>query len=273
MGGARPVLDADGRFVTSGPGWAARAIDANLGVSGLPQSGTGQTALLTGENAPELYGRHFGPWVPTGLQELLGERNLFRRLRSLGGSAAFANAAPGGRDGAQKRATRRPGAFPFATLAADVLIRDETDLREGRALASSITTDEWRASIDPRAPEITPAEAGKNLAHISRENRFTAFAHWNTDYIGHRGGMTDALMILSRVDEFLGGVITHFNSDALLVVTSDHGNLEDLSTTMHTRNPIPLLAFGPSAHWFCGQVENLSGFVPAVLELLGLEDR
>jgi 2,3-bisphosphoglycerate-independent phosphoglycerate mutase len=32
-----------------------------------------------------------------------------------------------------------------------------------------------------------------------------------------------------------------------LVVTSDHGNLEDLTTSNHTRNPVPLLAIGPIA--------------------------
>ncbi|MBI3975273.1 MAG: metalloenzyme, partial [Armatimonadetes bacterium] len=32
--------------------------DATLGVPGLPQSATGQTALLTGLNAPALIGRH-----------------------------------------------------------------------------------------------------------------------------------------------------------------------------------------------------------------------
>ena len=35
-----------------------KAIDATLGVEGLPQSGTGQTALLAGVNAAELHGRH-----------------------------------------------------------------------------------------------------------------------------------------------------------------------------------------------------------------------
>ncbi|HEY9807154.1 MAG TPA: hypothetical protein V6D04_11335, partial [Candidatus Obscuribacterales bacterium] len=35
-----------------------QAIDATLGVPGLPQSATGQTALFTGCNAPAFLGRH-----------------------------------------------------------------------------------------------------------------------------------------------------------------------------------------------------------------------
>ena len=40
------------------------AADATLGVAGLPQSGTGTTALLTGHNAPALVGQHPGPYPP-----------------------------------------------------------------------------------------------------------------------------------------------------------------------------------------------------------------
>ncbi|MDO9349413.1 MAG: hypothetical protein Q7T47_09010, partial [Anaerolineales bacterium] len=37
------------------------ALDANLGVPGLPQSATGQAVLLTGENVPAALGHHYGP--------------------------------------------------------------------------------------------------------------------------------------------------------------------------------------------------------------------
>ena len=39
-------------------GLVLRAVDACLGVPGLPQSATGQTALFTGVNAPALVGDH-----------------------------------------------------------------------------------------------------------------------------------------------------------------------------------------------------------------------
>jgi len=266
------VLDEWGGFGSDGPGYAARAIDANLSVDGLPQSGTGQTALLTGANASEQFGRHFGPWVPTVLQEFLARENIFQRLTAAGVEPAFANVAPGGLEGARRLTTRRPGAFPFATLAAGVRVRDETDLRSGRGLVSSITNDEWRTKVDPGAPIISASDAGKILAAISRESRFVAFAHWDTDYVGHRGGMSDALATLARIDVFLDSLLTHLDGDTLLVLTSDHGNIEDLTTTAHTRNPVPFLARGPGAGWLAGRVTSLMDVAPAVLELLDVPD-
>src|SRR3990172_1058252 len=37
------------------------ALDPNLGMSGLPQSATGQASLVTGKNVPQLIGEHYGP--------------------------------------------------------------------------------------------------------------------------------------------------------------------------------------------------------------------
>jgi len=45
--------------------------DATLGVPGLPQSATGQTALLTGLNAPALVGRHVTAYPTAALRDLL----------------------------------------------------------------------------------------------------------------------------------------------------------------------------------------------------------
>ncbi|HMO56466.1 MAG TPA: metalloenzyme, partial [Roseiflexaceae bacterium] len=56
------------------------AIDATLGVDGLPQSGTGQTALLAGVNAAVLHGRHQPHFPPTALRPLLAQRSIFRRV-------------------------------------------------------------------------------------------------------------------------------------------------------------------------------------------------
>ena len=69
-------------------------LDATLGVPGNPQSGTGQTMLLTGVNAAERFGSHFGPWTPVVLRPLLEERSVLRRAVEAGHPTAFANAYP-----------------------------------------------------------------------------------------------------------------------------------------------------------------------------------
>src|SRR5512134_3749832 len=69
-------------------------LDATLGVPGLPQSGTGQTALFTGVNAARLLGRHFGPYPHSALRKIIGEKNIFHQLKRRGKRVCFANAYP-----------------------------------------------------------------------------------------------------------------------------------------------------------------------------------
>ena len=71
----------------------ARPIDARLGVPGLPQSATGQTALLTGSNAPALMGRHVEGFPGSQLQELIREHGFMAQLVRRGFFATFANAS------------------------------------------------------------------------------------------------------------------------------------------------------------------------------------
>ena len=80
------------------PGSAARSIPArarrHAGVAGLPQSGTGQTSLLTGVNAPEIFGSHSGPFVPVRLRKVVATQSFLALARNAGHSVAFANAYP-----------------------------------------------------------------------------------------------------------------------------------------------------------------------------------
>jgi 2,3-bisphosphoglycerate-independent phosphoglycerate mutase len=270
LGGGRLVAEELGPDGVVGEAIAVGPIDANLGVAGRPQSGTGQTALLTGLNAAELLGRHFGPWVPTALRELLETRSLFREAARRGHRVTFANAYPAGYLEPGGRGVRRPGALPLAARAAGVLVRDEVSLRRGEALASSITTEAWRRYVDPLAPLVEPEEAGHRLAHLARAADLTVFAHYDTDYIGHRGDFTAAIEVLERCDRFLGGVLAALPGDALLLVSSDHGNIEDVGAG-HTRNPVPLLAVGARAEGALRGVRSIMDLTPFILGMLDLD--
>jgi hypothetical protein len=50
--------------------------DANLGVDGLPQSGTGQASLFCGFNAPKFVGKHYGPHPYSTTIPILKEKNI-----------------------------------------------------------------------------------------------------------------------------------------------------------------------------------------------------
>ncbi|CAN5679437.1 metalloenzyme [soil metagenome] len=268
-----------------GPRGRAFPLDATLGISGLPQSGTGQVALLTGENAPRIFGSHFGPWPPVRLRPLLAERNLLLLARNAGHQVAFANAYPAGWPGTLP--TRRHAAPPLAAQAAGVLERDAEALVRGDAVASEIVNDGWRHYTGRTdLPLVTPREAGATLARIAGAAHLTLFAHYHTDFAGHRGGMPGAVLALERVDSLLGGILNAAVSGPPLWVVgcSDHGNIEDVRGG-HTRNPalgFVVRAGAPGSAGMGGDagvhdpdpvallrgVTDLTGVAPAVLAAL-----
>jgi hypothetical protein len=241
LGGRLPTLDEPR---VDGPFGRAFPIDACLGVPGTPQSGTGQVALLTGQNAPELFGRHFGPWPPVSLRPLLGEENFLSRGRARGSTVRFANAYPDGYPGA--RSSRRVAAVPLAAHAAGVLVRNQTALAAGEAVASEIVNDAWIRHFSADLPRVSATQAGANLARVSRGGDVTLFAHYDTDAAGHSGEMPQAIEALERVDAFLAGVLTEVERETRVLVVSDHGNIEDVRGG-HTRNPALGIALGPTA--------------------------
>ncbi len=219
-------------------------LDATLGVEGLPQSGTGQTALFTGVNAPQLIGRHFGPYPYSTLRPIIREKNIFRLLMKDGLSVCFANAYPQKFfDYFRDRKTR----LTVTTLSCDSVglpLRTFEDLQRGRAVSADITNAGWPRlgyTIEP----IQPEEAGKRLVGLTREFDFVLFEYWRTDKAGHSENMEEAVETLEVFDAMLRGVLESLPpDDVLLFITSDHGNIEDMSTKVHTRNPVPAILYG-----------------------------
>jgi len=241
LGGRLPTL---GEPRLDGPSGRAFPLDACLGIPGTPQSGTGQVALLTGRNAPKLLGRHFGPWPPVRLRPMLGEKNFLSRARAEGATVRFANAYPDGYPSG--RSSRRVAAVPLAALAAGVLERNQASLAAGEAVASEIVNDAWIRHFSAELPRVSAEDAGANLARVSRGSDVTLFAHYDTDAAGHSGEMSQAVQALERVDAFLAGVLSEIDAGTLVLVVSDHGNIEDVRGG-HTKNPALGLAFGAGA--------------------------
>ncbi len=260
--GGIPTLD---RPRWSGPRAVSFPLDANLGVEGTPQSGTGQTTLLTGVNAAERFGRHFGPWTPVALRPLVEERSILRRGLDTGLAVAFANAYPKGWPGER----RRLAAPPLAARGAGLLDRHEEHLARGEAVASEIVNTGWRDHLGFESlPEISAEDAGRVLARIVGAHDLTVYAHYATDIAGHRGGMEGAVKALQRVDAFLGGYLDAAPADATLLVTSDHGNIEDV-TQGHTRNPALGLIAGHDAERRAAELASIADVADALFRWMG----
>lgn len=288
LDGRRPVGGSAGH---AAPDAILLGLDACLGHPGLPQSGTGQATLLTGENAAAAFGRHFGPWTPTALRPLVERRSLLMRAVDAGLDAAFANAYPeevmanypAGRDA--PRTPRLPMPLRtgpvIAARAAGLLTRHTPHLSRGEAVATGIVNDAWRESLGRVGlPVIDAASAGRNLAAIADRNQLTFFAHYDTDIVGHRGTFADGVAALVLLDRFIGGIIEGLPADCLLLVVSDHGNIEDIRRG-HTRNPALALIVGgagargapegrESRESFARQLHSLLDVAPALLGFLGV---
>ncbi len=242
--------------------------DATLGIPGLPQSATGQTTIFTGVNAARAIGEHLGPYPNAALRKLLAQGNLYQQLAALGRSAAFANAYPPIFFERLARNSARRSASSYAAFAAGVRYRDIDDLRAGRAVSAFVTNELWRAR-GADVPAITPFVAGQNLARLAREHDFTLFEYFLTDAAGHRGDPQFTASVLQEVDELLGGVLETIDLAASLVITtSDHGNVEDLSAKGHTLNPVPTILIGKGREGMAPRIHSLEDLTPAIVDYL-----
>jgi bisphosphoglycerate-independent phosphoglycerate mutase (AlkP superfamily) len=159
----------------------------------------------------------------------------------------------------------------LAAEAAGLLTRQASSLAKGEAVSSEIVNSGWKTHLGyTELPHITPEKAGQNLAGISSQVDFTFFAHYGTDYAGHRGRMTGGVRALERVDAFLGGILGSLSRTSTLVVASDHGNLEDI-TGGHTRNPVLCLIKGPRASRLREGRTRITDIPALILDALSLD--
>jgi 2,3-bisphosphoglycerate-independent phosphoglycerate mutase len=228
--------------------FVSHPIDATLGVEGLPQSGTGQTTLLTGVNAAKLMGRHYGPWPGPSLKPLL-EQSLPVQLAGAGLTVQLANHYPERYLEAIESGKRKLNAIAFAMTLA------------GAKLEYGIPP----MLTNPEAPESTPLEQVKTWGQeFMRSNaNLTIFDAWWSDHLGHHGTLLEAQDHVTRLEVFVTSALEARETNTLFLVTSDHGNFEDVGIKTHTFAPVPLVVVGTGALEF-KDVTDLTGVVPAL---------
>lgn len=248
------------------------ALDACLGVPGLPQSATGQATLLSGQNIPQIIGYHYGPKPDSEIAAFLNNGNLFSSLKSMGLRAALLNAYPAQYFEAIASGRRIYSAIPLALTNAGMQLKTDLDLNAGRALAADFTAQGWRDHLGLMdTPVLEAHQAGEKLANLSSQYDFSLFEYWLSDYAGHRQDMNQAISLLEQFDQVLSGLINAWDGTIdLILITSDHGNMEDLSTRRHTLNPVPALLIGPPdiRNRFAENLVSIVGIAPAILGLM-----
>jgi 2,3-bisphosphoglycerate-independent phosphoglycerate mutase len=249
-------------------------IDANLGVPGLPQSATGQAVLLTGKNIPGILGYHYGPKPNPPVAGFLQQETLFHTLKDNGLKTAYLNAFPPRYFQGIHSGRRLYSAIPLAAASSGLALRGIADLENGQALSADFTGQGWRDHLGfPETPLLTPAGAGKRLSSLGSGSNFSLFEYWMSDYAGHHQDMEQACQILSIFDQVLGGLLSDWDGeDSLILITSDHGNLEDLSTRRHTPNPPPAVLIGKPAirETFTLSLTSTADIAPAIYRFFEL---
>ena len=240
-------------------------LDACLGVEGIPQSATGQCSLFCGVNAPEYVGCHMHAFPGKELRRLIRERNIFKAVKAKGLKAVFANAYVS-RGLEELENTRFRSVTTVMTASAIGSVFRSAELIAGKAVLHDITNES--APEEFNIPVISPEQAARNLTGISREYDFTLFEFFLTDRGGHKTNRELLPEILGRLDRFTVAVRDELPEGTLLIISSDHGNCEDLSTHTHTLNPVPLLVYGKERPENIAEVKSIDQVYDFILNLL-----
>ena len=240
--------------------------DARLGVEGRPQSASGQTTILTGINAPATIGHHKQGFPNAALLEILREHSIFLQLKRAGvAPIIFANTYT------KRFFESRPrwiSATTAAVEAAGLSFNTVDELRAGRAVYQDFTN---RQLIE-RGEDVelrTPEQAADVLASIVAGHRFSLYEYFITDKAGHAQDMTSAQLVLQNLARMIRRLIGHLDlQNTTVILTSDHGNIEDISTRSHTLNAVPTIIWGANKERLSKRITSLADITPAIVSSL-----
>ncbi len=161
--------------------------------------------------------------------------------------------------------------IPLAVTSAGLPLFRHDDLFAGRALSADFTGEGWRTMLGyTDAPVMDPHQAGRKLGGLAGEYDFSLFEYWASDYAGHKQQMDEAVRLMESFDGVLGGLVDSWDDDGLILVTSDHGNMEDLSTRRHTDADVPALVIGnkTARDEFTHYMKDLTDIAPAIRRMV-----
>lgn len=242
-------------------------VDASMGIPDIPLSGTGQTSIFCGINAPKLIGQHFGPYPYSTLVPIIKEKNIFRSFIQRRKKVNFVNAYPKQFFDYVNSGRRRLSVTTLSCILNGMRLNKISDVHKGKALAADINNRHFIEKMNYKLKVIKAETAADRLIRIGSKNHFTLFEIFHTDHLGH-GRNTEWLEYFTNIlDRFLFHTITNLKKDMTLIVCSDHGNFEDLSIKMHTLNPAIGTTAGKNAELLSKKIKKLYDIKPAIMEM------
>ncbi len=240
--------------------------DPRLGIEGRPQSASGQTTILTGVNAPAAVGYHKQGFPNQALLEIIRNHSIFRQLADAGVEPiTFANAYTA------RFFNERPrwvSATTAAVEAASLRFRTIEDVKNDAAVFMDYS-NRFLIGLGEDVAERSEVEAATVLSRIVAENRFTLYEYFITDKVGHAQDMDAAKSVLTSLALFIRELLIKLDLERTTVIlTSDHGNIEDLSIRNHTLHDVPTIVWGAQREQVAAKIQTLADITPAIVELL-----
>lgn len=240
------------------------SLDAGLGVHGLPQSATGQSAIFTGVNTPRLLKKHLFGFPNKELRKLLFHNNLLLFLKQKGLSVEFHNCYPGfadelthgclkvGREGEFiyserneliQRAVKMISVTTIMALSIRQRFHNLQDLVKGKTIYQEFTNILLQKKF-PDVPVFSPQQSAHILLDRLSDMDFILYEYFQTDKAGHKQDKDFAREIVSNLDIFISELVMNLDRHRVnLFITSDHGNFEDLGSNKHTLNKVPFFVY------------------------------
>jgi 2,3-bisphosphoglycerate-independent phosphoglycerate mutase len=213
-----------------------------------------------------LLGAHKQGFPNKILRDVIKENSIFLRLKNRSIEPnVFANAYT------PKYFTEPPrwkSATTCAMEAANVPFRKLPDLIGRKAIFHDFTNESLISNgIDIAL--FSPTDCAEILVELSKTNRFTLYEHFITDKIGHDMDFERAQTHLPKLAEFIRETLIRLDFEkTTFILTSDHGNIEDLSVRNHTLNDVPTIIWGRKKDEIAVKIKDLTDITPAILHLL-----
>ncbi|BDA79508.1 metalloenzyme [Leptospira kobayashii] len=254
--------------------------DAHMGIPGLPQSATGQTALWTGVNGPGTLGRHVSGFPTITLRKIIAKYSMIKILSENNIKADFLNCFT---DHYLRHVQEKPKLVSASTLiqlASDRPLKTMDDLRNGKGLYMDLTHEILRdfaaeslPKDDPLLQLRDPKTLGNSVFSMFGDYGLTIYEYFLTDKVGHAQDWEKAEKIIHTLEAFFYGILESIDPEKdLLIVVSDHGNMEDLSQKNHTENPVATILYGKDAEEYSENIHSLKDIVPIIYKKFGLDE-
>lgn len=150
---------------------------------------------------------------------------------------------------------------------------------EERILVPSLGSPHYEQNPEMQAGKITD----KALEKLSAYD-FTLINFANADMLAHTGNIRAAIQGIETIDRCIARLLKAQNSDTVILITSDHGNAEEMLNTKtgapkteHSGNPVPFYIVDKQKR---GRYTSpslsknpkgiLADIAPTILELMGL---